>query len=94
MEKVAEALSRSAPCLTSALSLFPPRTNDSAVRIIVLPAPVSPVRTFSPGPNSSSDCSITPRFRIDISSRKERSLTAPTFNGKLELCNQAVGKER
>ena len=92
-EKVAEATNRSLPWRTSALSLFPPRTRANAVRIMVLPAPVSPVRTFKPAPNSSSDWSIIPRFRIEISLRNERSLTAPTFYGKFKFCNKPISKE-
>ena len=93
-ENCAVATRRSDPCLTSELSLLPPRTRLKAVRIIVFPAPVSPVNTFKPRPSSSSDCSMIPRLRIEISSRYERSLTAPTFNGKFELCNQSICEER
>jgi hypothetical protein len=57
-----------------------PSKRERAVRFIVLPAPVSPVRTLRPLLSSSELESIIPKFRIDISSRKERSLTAPSFN--------------
>ena len=48
--KVALAIARSWPCLTSAASALPPRTRFSAVKTMVLPAPVSPVITVKPGP--------------------------------------------
>ena len=51
----AVATKRSVPVRTNELSLLPPRTNASAVKIMVLPAPVSPVKTLSPLPSSRVD---------------------------------------
>ena len=68
-EKIAETCALSLPVRTRSASLFPPRIRPRAVSTIVLPAPVSPVRTFSPGCNSIFADSITPRFRIEISSK-------------------------
>ena len=69
IEKVAEATSRSLPWRTRALSDFEPSNRESAVRIIVFPAPVSPVRTLSPLLSSSELESMIPKLRIEISSR-------------------------
>ncbi|CAB4340719.1 unannotated protein [freshwater metagenome] len=90
----AEATKRSVPVRTRELSLLPPSTKASAVKIMVLPAPVSPVKTFRPLPSSSVDWSIIPRLRIEISSRYVRSLTAPAFNGKFKFSNKAISKQR
>ena len=79
------ATKRSLPFRTKELSLLPPKMRLSAVRIMVFPAPVSPVKTVKPGEISNVECSITPIERIVISSRKVRSLTAPAFNWKFEL---------
>ncbi len=57
-----------APLRTAPASARAPSRRPSAVTSIVLPAPVSPVTTFSPGPSSSTDSSITPRELIRISS--------------------------
>ena len=46
---------------------FEPERRFKAVRIMVLPAPVSPVRTLNPEPNSIEASSITPIFFNDIS---------------------------
>ena len=46
----------------------PPSSSPSAVTTIVLPAPVSPVMTVSPGPSSSREDSMTPSWPIRISS--------------------------
>ena len=90
--KRALATNRSLPLRTKELSLLPPKIKLSAVKIIVLPAPVSPVNTVRPLEISNVECSITPIERIVISSRKVRSLTAPSFNGKFELSYQSITK--
>ncbi len=56
---------------------------------MVLPAPVSPVMTVRPGPNSRVDASITPKPEMLISSSIVRNSdptsslggAAPPFNG-------------
>ena len=60
---------RSAPCLIKSESDLLPRTKPRAVKTIVFPAPVSPVNTVRPGLNSMLELSITPKPRIEISSR-------------------------
>src|SRR5579875_3131206 len=45
-----------------------PSSSPSAVMMMVLPAPVSPDRTFRPGANSSTACSIIAKLRIRSSS--------------------------
>ena len=49
------ATNLSDPLRTKALSAFPPKMRFKAVRIIVLPAPVSPVKTVKPLEISSVD---------------------------------------
>ena len=60
---------RSAPCLIKSESDLLPRTKPRAVKTIVFPAPVSPVNTVRPALNSMLELSITPKPRIEISSR-------------------------
>ena len=57
-----------APVRTAPLSARPPSSRPSAVTTMVLPAPVSPVMTVSPGPSSSVEDSMTPSEPIRISS--------------------------
>ena len=83
----------SSPLLTRVLSDLPPKTRLSAVRTIVLPAPVSPVSTVKPLLNSSAAPVITPIFFICISSKKVLSLTAPTFNWQLEFSYESIGED-
>ena len=90
--KLPLATNLSLPFRTSELSLLPPRIRFKAVKIIVFPAPVSPVKTVKPGDISRVECSITPIERIDISSRNVRSLTAPALNGKFEFGHQSIAK--
>ncbi len=80
MENLPLATKRSAPFLTNELSAFPPRMRFNAVKIMVLPAPVSPDKTVNPFDISRVELSITPIERIVISSRKVRSLTTPALN--------------
>ena len=79
ISKVALATALSLPCLTSAASAFPPRTRFSAVKIIVFPAPVSPVITVNPGFNSRFDEAITPMPLIETSLNLGRLLATPTL---------------
>ena len=58
----------SAPTRTKSESDLSPRTNPNAVKTIVFPAPVSPVKTVRPDLNSIFEESITPSERIEISS--------------------------
>ena len=74
------ATNRSAPFRTRELSALPPKMRFNAVKIIVLPAPVSPDKTVNPFDISRVELSITPIERIVISSRKVRSLTTPALN--------------
>ena len=60
-----------APVRTAPLSARPPSSRPSAVTTMVLPAPVSPVITVSPGPSSSVDDSMTPE-RADPDLLKHR----------------------
>ena len=60
---------RSDPALTRSASLLLPKTKPSAVKTIVLPAPVSPVKTVKPVLNSILELSITPRDLMEISSK-------------------------
>ena len=53
-----------APVRTRAASARPPNSSSSPVTTIVLPAPVSPVTTVSPGPSGSTASSITPSPRM------------------------------
>ena len=53
---------------TAAASDLAPRSMPSAVTTMVLPAPVSPVRTVSPGPSGRVASVMTPRSRMWISS--------------------------
>ena len=91
--KLPLATNLSLPLRTSELSLLPPKMRFNAVKIMVFPAPVSPVKTVSPGDISIVECSITPMERIDISSRNVRSLTAPALNGKFEFGHQSITKD-
>src|SRR5215216_6019729 len=50
---------------------FPPSSRSSACASTVLPAPVSPVSTLSPGPRRSSARSISNRFSTRSSSSTE-----------------------
>ena len=60
MPKSAEMSARSAPSRTSVASPRPPSTRPMASSRMDLPAPVSPVSTVKPGPNSiSADSTIT-----------------------------------
>ena len=61
-------VARSAPIRTKSESDLLPRTKPKAVKTIVLPAPVSPVKTVNPSLNSIFDDSITPKLRMEISS--------------------------
>ena len=68
---------------------------------IVLPAPVSPVITVSPGPSSSVDDSITPREPIRISSSirvpavtLRRGRPRQPCDREAELGDQPVGERR
>ncbi len=63
---------RSAPGRTIPGRGRPPSSRSSAWASTVLPAPVSPVRTFNPGPRRSSARSISRRF----STRSSRSMHA------------------
>ena len=86
---------RSWPCRTKSESLLLPRTNPSAVKTIVLPAPVSPVKTVKPGLNSIFVLSITPRPRMEISSKLlllTFLLATPTLNRQLKFSNNPIGK--
>jgi hypothetical protein len=49
----------SAPCRTTSLEAFPPSNSASASIKIDLPAPVSPVSRFNPGPKLATAWSIT-----------------------------------
>ena len=55
IEKRPLATNLSDPLRTKALSAFPPRIRFKAVKIIVFPAPVSPVRTVKPFDISNVD---------------------------------------
>ena len=57
-----------APGRTRPASARPPNSRLSPCTTIVLPAPVSPVTTVSPGASSSTASSMTPRPRMRISS--------------------------
>ena len=57
-----------APRRTEPASARAPRSSPSAVTIMVLPAPVSPVTTVNPGPSSSVASPMTPRSEMRISS--------------------------
>ena len=62
---------------------------------MVLPAPVSPVKTVKPGLNSIFDDSITPKDLIEISSNLLLTtflLPTPTLNWQFEFSNQAISK--
>lgn len=71
---------------------------------IVLPAPVSPVSTVSPGPNSMSDSSMMPRSLILISWSTVGSArlgvgavgatrgATPPVHGEVELLHEPVGE--
>ena len=54
-----------APWRTSPVSARPPRTSPSASMSRLLPAPVSPVSTFSPGSSSRRTRSMSARSRTD-----------------------------
>ena len=58
-----------------------------AGKTMVLPAPVSPVMTVKPGPNSKLDFSITPIPEMLTSESFGRSLTAPAFDWKFKFRN-------
>ena len=55
IEKRPLATNLSDPLRTKALSAFPPKIRFKAVKIIVFPAPVSPVKTVKPLEISSVD---------------------------------------
>src|SRR5438132_4168473 len=61
-----------------------PQIKPSALRTIDLPAPVSPVRTLSPGPSSSATSSITAKFLI----RSSRSIQAGLTFSPLQFVAQ------
>ena len=61
-----------APVRTAPVSARPPSSSPSAVTTMVLPAPVSPVITVSPGPSSRTEESITPSWPMRISSIMRR----------------------
>ena len=77
-----------------------PEQQPEAVTTIVLPAPVSPVTTVSPGPSSSTASSMTPSPLIRISSITRRvpaaSPGAPRHpsTGSSNLRDQPVGERR
>ena len=91
-----------APVRTMPLSARPPSSSPSAVTTIVLPAPVSPVITVSPGPSLSVEDSMTPSCPIRISSSiSARLVPAQTLGGatppldrQVELGDQPVGERR
>src|SRR5215470_16004992 len=56
---------RSAPGRSWRVSKRSPRSSDSASSKIDFPAPVSPVSTVKPAPNSASRDSTTAKLRID-----------------------------
>ena len=68
--KVPSTHASSAPGLTVALRGRPPISRSSECASTVLPAPVSPVITFSPGPKRISVRSMSRRFSI----RSSRSI--------------------
>ena len=83
-------LARSAPCLTKSESLLLPKTKAKAVKTIVLPAPVSPVKTVSPDLNSIFELSMTPSPRMEISSNalfRSCLLPTPTLNWQFKFSN-------
>ena len=55
IENLPLATNLSEPLRTNALSAFPPKIRFKAVKIMVFPAPVSPVRTVNPLEISSVD---------------------------------------
>src|SRR5574341_150247 len=61
-----------------------PETSPSAPRMIDLPAPVSPVMMFSPGPSSRTTSSITAKFLM----RSSRSIGSSLSLAPLELFAQ------
>src|SRR5262245_33949904 len=60
------------PSRTRPESERPPKSRSRPVTTMVLPAPVSPVRTVRPRDNSRTASSMTPRPRMCISSSTER----------------------
>ena len=62
---------------TSEAEPLSPRASNSPTVTIVLPAPVSPVRTFRPGPSSSSRSAITPSPLMWSSRSTARMLALP-----------------
>ena len=65
ISKSASTRPRSAPPAMRSRSAFPPRTKSSEPTMMLLPAPVSPVSTVSPGPKDSVSRSISAISRIE-----------------------------
>ena len=65
VSKMASTAAVSSPVRTRSAEARPPTSRPTAPTRMDLPAPVSPVRTFRPGSNSSSRRSMTARLRME-----------------------------
>ncbi len=81
MSRTPSTRARAAPWRTTDASAREPSSRPSAVTTMVLPAPVSPVTTLSPGPNSSNASSITPSDEIRSSSSIAMNRPRPSPRG-------------